>query len=157
MSIIDQCSGWANNYVVSTKEVKAAIATKIQEADAKFAGHKIKIALAHAYINVIACMKPSHVVKTLAFCTAKVILTLNKAKVWCETELPKLYKDVLSPACKHIWESCVSMFSKLYNNAKVWCETELPKLSADMLKFAEKCINQVWQLIQLILKKFHNA
>lgn len=66
-----------SNYVNSKDAVKATIATKTATADAKFAGKKIKMALAHAYITVSSYMKPSHIGKMLAFRGLQVALVAS--------------------------------------------------------------------------------
>ena len=66
-TVCEKYSELQSNYIKSREEVKTTIATKTKEADVKFAGKKIKMVLAHAYITVSLYMKPSHVGKTLAF------------------------------------------------------------------------------------------
>ena len=147
---IDRYNELRNKYIASKKEVQAEIVTKVAAVDVKFAGKKIKMVLAHAYITVSLYMKPSHVGKTLAFRAAWILLTSNKAAILCGTTLPKLLTDILNhiiPYINLVITTCVSILSQLP------AKSELPKLLIDILNTAAKYIQPVLTTIISILSK----
>lgn len=130
------------NYIKSKEEVKATIASKIAESDAKFAGKKIKMALAHAYITVSSYMKPSHVGKTLAFRGIQVALASAaiSISVFVATHISQINTSTI--LAKNVAK--IAIIFVILNKAAKLCGTTLPKLTGSMVDLASQFIHNLF-------------